>query len=102
MVGGFLAQMWDLYDQFISGMKTVAVSFEEKREIEFPTLAFCDSRGYVKKMPLTANAVQYNASTYNLDDEISLLELGLYDGKEWKNSEEWKNTYTTQLLPTVD
>ena len=59
MVGGFLVQMWPLFDQYLGGLKTVAVSFEEKSAIEFPDLAFCDSRTFKRKFATTSSVTEY-------------------------------------------
>ena len=98
MIVGFLAQMWDLFDQFLSDLKTVAVSFEEKYAVEFPSLAFCDSRGFRTKTNLTSNATQYNATTFNLEEEVS---LNLLRNNVSEVEEVPTNTYTTELLPTA-
>ena len=92
MVGGFLAQMWDLFGQFLSGLQTVAVSFEERKTMEFPSFAFCDSRAFRSRMSNTANAAQYNATTFNLEKEVKL---------EYIAEDDWENTYTSQLVPTA-
>ena len=95
MVCGLLAQMWNLFHQFVSGLKTVAVSYENKDELEFPSFAFCDSRGFRRRAPLTANAGRYNATTFNLEEEVSL---------KWLMNPKIDilgNSYTAELLPTV-
>ena len=69
MFGGFLAQMWEVFDQFNSGLKTIAVSFEEQDTIEFPSIAICDSRAFRKLTQLTGNAARYNATTFSLEDQ---------------------------------
>ena len=76
MVAGFLAQMWKLFGQFLSGMKTVAVSFEERKSMEFPTFAFCDSRAVKRRMATTVNEAQFNATTFNVEEEITLQTIG--------------------------
>ena len=95
MVAGFLGQMWEIFDQFHSGLKTIAVSFEERDAIEFPSFAICDSRAFRKLTPLTANAARYNATTFNLEEQVSLHMLFNDD-----LTDDW-NTYTTELLPTI-
>ena len=92
MVGGFLVQMWELFGQFLSGLKTVAVSFEKRKTMEFPSFAFCDSRAFRSRMSNTANAAQYNATTFNLEKEVKL---------EYIAEDDWENTYTSQLVPTM-
>ena len=74
MVVCFLAQMWELFDQFISELKTIAVSFKEEKEVEFPNLAFCDSTAFTEKIGITSNISFYNASTFDLEEEISLVQ----------------------------
>ena len=96
MVVGFLAQMWELFGQFLSGLKTVAVSFEEKKTLEFPSFAFCDSRAVRSRMSTTANAAQYNATTFNLKDEITLHTFGDID-----TIDKWGNDYVSKLVPTI-
>ena len=107
MVGGFLVQMWDLFDQFHSGLKTIAVSFEERDALEFPSFAICDSRAHKKLTPKTANAERYNTVTYNLEGQISLFILSNNDdfsNNDFSNNndlrEDWNN-YTTELVPTI-
>ena len=97
MIGGFLAQMWELFGQFLSGLKTVAVSYEERKTIEFPSFAFCDSRAVRRRMSTTANAAQYNASTFNLEVEITLQTVGKMDIE----IENWESTYQSKLVPTM-
>ena len=97
MVVGFLAQMWELFGQFLSGLKTVAVSFEERKTMKFPIFAFCDSRAVRSRMSTTVNAALYNASTFNLEDEITLQAVGYIDIA----SEDWENTYQSKLVPTM-
>ena len=72
MLGCFFAQMRELFHQFISELKTVAVSFKDEKEVEFPTLAFCDSTAFTQKIGITSNVTLYNASTYSLEEDISL------------------------------
>ena len=96
MVGGFLVQMWDLFGQFLSGLKTVAVSFEKRKTMEFPSFAFCDSRAVRSRMSTTANAAQYNATTFNLKDEITLHTFGDID-----TIDKWGNDYVSKLVPTI-
>ena len=91
MVGGFLAQMWEVFDQFHSGLKTIAVSYKEIDTIEFPSFAICDSRAFTKLTRLTGNSAQYNATTFNLEAQVSL----------YIQMEGDKNAYTTELLPTL-
>ena len=97
MVVGFLAQMWELFGQFLSGLKTVAVSFEEKKTMEFPSFAFCDSRALKSRMSFSANAAQFNATTFNLEEEIKLITIGNSDSA----IDEWENTYKSKLVPTM-
>ena len=95
MLGGFLAQMWEVFNQFNSGLKAIAVSFEEQDTIEFPSIAICDSRAYRKLTSLTGNAAQYNATTFNLEEQVSLYIYGNYE-----KADDW-NTSTKELLPTI-
>ena len=93
MVGGFLAQMWEVFEQFHSGLKTIAVWFDEKDTIEFPSIAICDSRAFTKLTRLMGNSAQYNATTFNLEEQISLyINFDKADDQ---------NPFTTELLPTL-
>ena len=100
MVGGFLAQMWDLFHQFRSGLKTTAVSFKERDAVEFPSFAVCDSRAYSQLSFWTANAKRYNATTLSLEGKVS-LNIQISDAYYNNNlTNDWNN-YTTELLPTI-
>ena len=90
MIGCFLCQMWDLFDQFLSELKTVAVSYEEKTELEFPSFAFCDSRGFTKKIGITSNATLYNSTTFNVEVVVH---------PEYPHNT--TGTCTVQYLPTI-
>ena len=94
MVAGFLVQMWDVFHVFHSGMNTVAISFEERDKIEFPSFAVCDSRAYNKTTPWTANGAKYNATTFNVEGQVALYMFG----NDLNSS---RNTYTTELIPTI-
>ena len=48
-------------------------------------------------MSTTVNAALYNASTFNLEDEITLQAVGYIDIA----SEDWENTYQSKLVPTM-
>ena len=80
LIGCFLCQMRELFDQFISEMKTVAVSFEMENTLEFPSFAFCDSTAFTEKIGITSNATLYNASTFNFEEEISFHLTSLRNG----------------------
>ena len=92
MIVCFLLQMWELFDQFISELKTVAVSFEEENEIEFPSFAFCDSTAFTEKIGITSNTTLYNATAFNVKKEIS-LGRGLIG--------DLTDTYTVESFPTT-
>ena len=66
MVGGFLVQMWEIFIQFHNELKTIAVSFEEKAALEFPSIAICDSRAFTELSTMTANAMRYNSTTFSV------------------------------------
>ena len=87
MIGCFLYQMWDLFDQFLGELRTVAVSFEKKNAVEFPSFAFCDSTAFTKKIGITSNTTLYNSSTFyvDVDMEVSIENC----------------SYTVQYLPTT-
>ena len=96
LIGCFLCQMRELFDQFISEMKTVAVSFEKENALEFPSFAFCDSTAFTEKIGITSNATLYNASTFNFEEEISFsmfLGNGLTD--------EMMDSYNVESFPTI-
>ena len=101
MVGGFLAQMWDLFIQFHNGLKTIAVSFEEKAALEFPSIAICDSRAFTELTTWTANAVRYNSTTSSLEGQVSLKIRRSFSFSSKNDMVEDLNTYTSELLPTV-
>ena len=95
MVGGFLAQMWDLFDKFVGGLKTVAVSFEERATLEFPSFAFCDSRAFRNSTSAElhfGNAEYFNATTFDIDKDV---EFGMF----W--SKEATMNHTVQIIPTI-
>ena len=95
MVGGFLAQMWDLFDKFVGGLKTVAVSFEERATLEFPSFAFCDSRAFRNSTSPSrhfGDAGYFNATTFDIDRDV---EFGAFWYKEAKIN------YTVQIIPTI-
>ena len=94
MVGGFLAQMWDLFGKFVGGLKTVAVSFEERATLEFPSFAFCDSRAFRNSTSAAlhfGDAEYFNATTFDMNRDVTF-------GEFW--SEEAKINYTVQIIPT--
>ena len=68
----FLLQMWEQFDKFLKGQKTVAVSFEKRETHKLPTLAFCDSRAYKTNIPFATTAAKYNESTYDVESEVFL------------------------------
>ena len=72
LIACFLLQMWEQFDKFLKGQKTVAVSFEERKTQKLPTFAFCDSRAYKIKIPFAATAARYNESTYDVEKEVNL------------------------------
>ena len=101
MVGGFLAQMWNLFDQFVSGLMTVAISYEDKSAVEFPSFAFCDSRAFTETSVKTANAARYNATTISLENEVKLTGIGMTNKNGFSRLDDWQNTYTAEHVPTI-
>ena len=101
MVCGFLAQMWNLFDQFVNEQKTVAISYEEKSELEFPSFAFCDKRAYTKTTPKIANELRYNATTHNLENKITIFGIGMISDEQYNKIDDWQNSYEAQYLPTI-
>ena len=88
-------------------LKTISVSFEEKSAVEFPSIAICDSRAFRKLVPWTANAGRYNATTFNLEGQVSLDTFNsnnftnILNTFNSNNFTDDLNTYTTELLPTI-
>ena len=72
MMGMLLSQMWDLFHQYLSELKTVAVSYKVENAVEFPSFAFCDSTAFTKRIGVIANATQYNDSALNVEVEVSV------------------------------
>ena len=97
MVVGFLTQIWEVFDQFHSGLKTIAVSYEERDTVEFPSFAVCDSRAFRKLTPWTADAEHYNGSTFDLEIQVSLY----MPGQVKQHEVNMAKSYSTELLPTV-
>ena len=95
MIGCFLSQMWDLFDQYLSELKTVAVSFEDKKEIEFPSFAFCDSTAFKRRIGVTANTTLYNATAFKVE-EVSIVN----DLLPW--APDLTDTFTVNSFPTTD
>ena len=71
--------MWEQFDKFLKGQKTVAVSFEHRETQKLPTFAFCDSRAYKTKIPFAATAVRFNESTYDVESEVLLRGICISD-----------------------
>ena len=88
--------MWELFDQFISELKTVAVSFKEENPIEFPSFAFCDSTAFTEKLGIISNATLYNATAFNVEEGISLAII-LENGTVVNLTD----TYTVESFPTT-
>ena len=95
MIGCFLSQMWDLFDQYLSELKTVAVSFREKKAIEFPSIAFCDSTAFRKRIGVTANTTLYNATAFKVED-VSIINGLLPWGYDMTD------TFKVHSFPTTD
>ena len=89
LFGGFIANVWNLFGQFLGGVKTVAISFEETDLVEFPSFAFCDSKAFTKRIGITSNVTLYNSSTFNV--EVSFMSM--YD--------DLTGNYSTQYFPTM-
>ena len=85
--------MWELFDQFLSELKTVTVSFKEEKALQFPSFAFCDKYGFKEKIGITSNATLYNASTYHFEEE---LRLDMVD-----NAFNLTGTYVVESFPTT-
>ena len=94
MIGCFLSQMWDLFDQYLSELKTVAVSFREKKAIEFPSIAFRDSTAFRKRIGVTANKSLYNDTAFNAED-VSIV-------NDPNSPGDLRDTFTVQSFPTTD
>ena len=98
IIGGFLAQMWELFDQFLSKLQTVAVSYGKKENMKFPSFAFCDSRAFRKRMSPTANAEHYNATAFNMKEDISQVAIS---GRKDNKLDDKESTHHTKLVPTM-
>ena len=90
--------MWEVFGQFLSGLTTVAISFEERHALEFPSFAFCDSRAYKTRVNLEDTIVQYSEKTFNLDQEVVFN--GIMKSTEDKTIYLSIN-HTTHVVPTV-
>ena len=97
MVGLFLVQMWELFVQFHSGMKAIAISFEERDEIEFPSFAICDSNGFRKRTYTIPSEKQYNASTFDMEGQVT-LSLSVFGNDNEVNDQ---YNYTSELFATL-
>ena len=80
MFCGFLLQMWDLFEKYLSGLTTVAVSFKEREVLEFPSFAFCDSRAFKTDVNFEDTLLQYNATTFQLNQEVELNGIMITSG----------------------
>ena len=85
-------QMWELFDQYISKIKTVTVSFKEESKEEFPNFAFCDSTGFKKRIGIIANETVYRATAFNVEVEASM----------YSNSGFTTDNITSRSFPTTD
>ena len=99
MIGCFFYQMWPLFEEFLSELKTVTVSYKEKYAVEFPNFAFCDSTAFTENIGIIANFTLYNSSTFNVDDEVSMVnsQFSLENGL----IKDLTGTYTVQYFPTT-
>ena len=98
MVAAFLYQMWELFGQFLSGLTTVAISFEEKEEFELPSFAFCDSRAFTKSVSIEETLTRYNDTTFDLEEDISFN--GMMKNVRGKAHYSYVN-HTRQIVPTM-
>ena len=98
MVAAFLYQMWELFGQFLGGLTTVAISFEEKEEFELPSFAFCDSRAFTKIVSIEETLAHYNDTTFDFDQEI--LFNGMMKNAGGK-TDYFEINHTTQVVPTM-
>ena len=97
MVVGFLAHMWHQTNKFFTGLTTVGVSYEDHSKIKFPTFAFCDSRAYNVRQPFAATATLYNATAFNVEEEVVLSGVfGLAD-----QSTLMPANHTVRVFPTT-
>lgn len=76
---GFLWQVWDQADKFISSATTVAVSRQKEDEVKFPTIAFCDQMGFTERAPTEPNAVTSYESYMNSVVHVDVNLTGLMD-----------------------
>ena len=101
MVAAFLFQMWELFGQFLSGLTTVAISFEEKEEFELPSFAFCDSRAFTKSVSIEETLDHYNDTTFDLDQEIVFNGMMRHDEAVGGKTDYFEINHTTQVVPTM-
>ena len=98
MVAAFLYQMWELFGQFLSGLTTVAISFEEKEEFELPSFAFCDSRAFQKSVSIEETLAHYNDTTFDLDGDVVLNGMMKTVGGK---TNYFDINHTTSVVPTM-
>ena len=79
MFGGFLVQMWELFVQFRSGMKAIAITNEERDKLEFPSFALCHSRAFTRFTYTMVDVANYNSTTFNMEGQIRLSMYGMDD-----------------------
>ena len=92
LVGLCLLQMSGLFGQYLSEMKTVAVSFREEVEMEFPSFAFCDSTAFKKRIGVLANETLYNSTAIHVEVEASM----------WSYSGFTTENMTSHSFPTIN
>ena len=92
MVGLCFLQMSGLFGQYLSEMKTVAVSFREEVEMEFPSFAFCDSTAFKKRIGVLANETLYNSTAIHVEVEASM----------WSYSGFTTENMTSHSFPTIN
>ncbi len=97
MFSGFVAHMWQQFEKYVDGVKTVAVSFNRTDKLAFPTFAFCDSRGYVGRRAFPGVREDYVRSAQDVTDDVDFFGVGKTDYDITKVNQ----TFYVRVIPTV-
>lgn len=65
-VAGFAWQIWDQLLKFFGEKKTVAISYETKTTLRFPTFVFCNHEAYRKFANLGRTEAEYRADAFDV------------------------------------
>lgn len=97
-LAGFIWQIWDQAGKFLSGFSTVAVSWEQKKTLSFPTFVFCDSQGFTVTSKGFEKALRNRDSFKNHTVEVHVYLSGI-GTHEFGNRE--TPEYDSYELPTL-